>query len=85
MDKIDAVRFGLAGGLVAALAIFVFTLIAAVSGYGLEALNVCKSLFAGYDISVFGSLIGAIYAFMIGFAKLFLLGFIYNLLGPPKE
>ena len=85
MNKIDVIRFGLAGGLVSALIIFVLTLIASASGYGLEALNVWKSLFIGYDISAFGSLIGAIYGFMVGFLEFFLIAFVYNLLGTPKE
>lgn len=85
MNKIDAVRFGLAGGLITALCIFVLTLVASASGFGLGALNILKSVFVGYDISVFGSLIGAIFGFMAGFTKLFLIGFVYNLLGSERE
>jgi hypothetical protein len=82
MNKIDAVRFGIAGGLVAACACFVLTLLSLISGHGIEALNVLRSLFWGYDISVSGSLVGSVYGFVLGFIKLFMLALIYNVLIP---
>lgn len=85
MYRIDAIRFGLAGGLVSGLICFVLTLIALASGFGIDALNVLRSLFIGYEVSVFGSLLAGIYGFMLGFAELYAIAFIYNLLGPPKE
>lgn len=85
MNRIDAIRLGIAGGLVLGLICFVLTLISLVSGFGIEALNVLRGLFYGYEISGFGSLVGAIYGFIFGFVELFLVAFVYNLLGPPKE
>ncbi len=85
MDKIDAVRFGLAGGITCAIFCFVLTLLASVGGIGVDLLNVMKSIYLGYEISVFGSLVGAIYGFMFGFAELFVVAFIYNLFSPTKE
>ena len=85
MHKIDTIRFGFAGGILTGLLCFVLTLIASVTGFGLDALNILKSIFIGYEISAFGSLIGAVYGFMAGFAQLFFLAFVYNLLGPTKE
>lgn len=85
MHRIDAIRFGIAGGIVSAFICFLLTLLAAVSGYGLELLNVFRSIFLGYEISVFGSLIGAVYGFMWGFVELFIIAFIYNMLGPEQN
>lgn len=85
MHRIDATRFGLAGGLVCATLCFVVTLLGTASGYGADALNMLRDIFWGYDISVVGSLIGALYGFIVGFVKLFAIAFIYNMLGPEKE
>lgn len=85
MNKIDAIRFGLAGGIIAMLMVFGLTLLATVSGFGHGYLSVLKDLFPGYEIGIVGSLVGAGYAFGLGFVKLFALAFIYNLLGPSSE
>jgi hypothetical protein len=85
MPRIDAIRFGLAGGTITALMCFLLTLLATINGYGIDFLNVLRGVFLGFEISVFGSVIGAIYGFMIGFIKLFSIAFIYNLLGPAKD
>jgi hypothetical protein len=85
MHRINTIRLGLAGGLVSAFICFLVTLLALTNGYGLSALNVLKSLFWGYDISVVGSLVAGGYGFFFGFILLFLLAYIYNLLGPPEE
>jgi hypothetical protein len=83
MHRIDAIRFGIAGGLTSGLIFFVLTLLALATGYGIEGLNVFRSFFPGFEISIFGSILGAIYGFCFGFVELFVLAFIYNLLGPP--
>jgi hypothetical protein len=85
MNKIDAIRLGLAGGIIAMLMIFGLTLLATLSGIGHGYLSVLKDIFPGYEIGVVGSLVGAGYAFALGFVKLFALAFIYNLLGPSSE
>jgi hypothetical protein len=85
MTKIDAIRFGLAGGIVAMALIFILTLLATASGFGHGYLNLLKDIFPGYEIGVVGSLVGAGYAFIFGFIKLFALAFIYNMLGPASK
>lgn len=85
MPRIDAIRFGFAGGVVSAFILFVLTLLASVNGFGLELLNILKGLFPGFDITVFGSVVASIYGFIIGFLELFFIAFIYNLFGPSKE
>jgi hypothetical protein len=85
MGKIDAIRFGLAGGILSMIIIFVLTLIASINGFGLNYLELLKDLFPGYEIGVIGSLVGAGYGFILGFMKLFVLAFIYNILGPANK
>lgn len=85
MHRIDAIRFGLAGGILSALIIFILTLLSTLSGYGLDALLTLKSLLPGYDIDVFGSVVGALYGFLIGFVEFFIIAFIYNILAPTPK
>lgn len=85
MNKIDAIRFGLAGGIVAMLMVFTLTLLATALGFAQGYLSLLKDIFPGYEIGVVGSLVGAGYAFIIGFIKLFALAFIYNMLGPAQK
>lgn len=83
MHRIDAVRFGLAGGVVMAALCFVMTLLAVLNGYGAAFLQQFEGLFIGYDISITGSLVGLAYGFLCGFIELFFIAFIYNLLLGP--
>lgn len=85
MHRIDAFRFGIAGGLFYGFFCFAFTLLATLNGYGSAALKILESIFVGYDISVTGSLIGGLYGIIFGFVELFTIAFIYNMLGPPRE
>lgn len=85
MNKIDAIRLGLAGGIVAAVLVFSITLLATASGFGHEILALLRDVFPGYNIGVVGSLVGAGYAFVAGFIQLFALAFVYNVLGPAQE
>jgi len=85
MVRIDALRLGLAGGIMVSVMMFVMTLVSSVSGFAIEWLILLKGIFIGYEVSVIGSLVGAGYGFFLGFIKLFLLAFIYNLLGPSED
>ena len=85
MLALDPVRFGLAGGLLSGVSMFLITLFSLATGYGEDYLIITMSIFPGFAITVGGSLLGLLYGFAFGFAGLFLLGWIYNLLGPGKE
>ena len=71
-------RFALAGGVVGALYVFVFTWVAISSGHGMEMMKVIESVYPGYHVTAIGSVIGAIYAFIDGCIKLGIVAFVYN-------
>ncbi len=73
-------KLGLAGGILWGFCMFICTIIAIYTGYAEQFLNVMSSIYPGYTISWWGSLIGLIYGFFDAFIGLFLLGWIYNLL-----
>jgi len=81
---IDPVRLGLAGGLIWGITVFVVTLISLANGYAVDFLMILASVYPGYSISVNGSLLGFLYGFADAFVGLFILGWVYNLLGPKK-
>lgn len=83
--NLDPIRLGLAGGILTGVTIFLVTLICLVSGYGQEFLDMASSIYPGFDVTIGGSLLGFIYGFIDGFVGLFLLAWIYNLLGPHKQ
>ena len=82
---VDPVRLGIAGGIIWGIGIFVVTLICLTNNYAKELLAIFVDIYPGYDISVNGSLIGFLYGFADAFVCLFILGWIYNLLGVKKE
>ncbi len=88
--RLDAVRFGLAGAIIESFLIFTLTLIVIASDHGFDTLNQLGIFLPGYEVSMIGSLVGAGYGFICGFATFFIFAFTYNTLGPedpedPKE
>ncbi len=77
--KLNAVKFGMAGGIVAALCVF-FTTLAATGGYAPAYTKILLDIygFVGYKISFFGAVLGAFYSFIDGFLLTFLFAWIYN-------
>jgi hypothetical protein len=71
-------KFGVAGGLVWGLAMFITTLLAVSSGYGAEFLGMFTSLYFGYSISLLGSVIGLFWGFIDGFIGCYVFAWIYN-------
>lgn len=76
--RISALKFGLAGGIVWGLVMFVMTVISHFTGYGMFWLAQWMDLYFGYDISLFGAVIGLLWGFVEGFLGLFLVAFVYN-------
>lgn len=76
--KIHAVRLGLAGGVLCAALMFIFSIISMYSGYAGEWMMAMDSIYPGYMLSWGGAFLGAIYGFIDGFVGLYLLGWIYN-------
>lgn len=79
--KINSCHLGLAGGILWGVCMFIFTLLAAHTGYAYEFMALMESVYPGYSISNIGSIVGLIYGFLDGFVGLFLLAWLYNTLG----
>jgi hypothetical protein len=77
--NLNAIKFGIAGGIVCAICVMITTL-AGIYGYFTEYNSLIISIygFLGYTISWVGIFIGAIYAFIDGFIATWLFAFIYN-------
>ena len=75
---INTKNFALAGGILWAAAMLVFTWVSIPTGYGAVVLNAVASIYPGYTISWLGGIIGAIYGFIDMFIALYLFGWLYN-------
>lgn len=82
---LDSVRLGLSGGILSGIFMFLATLFAMATEYGRSYLEMAGSIYPGFDVTVGGSLLGFVYGFINGFVTLFLLGWLYNLLGPRLD
>ena len=79
--KWDVTRFALAGGIVWALALFVTTLVSIWTGLFTDFLKVIASIYPGYTISLFGSVIGLVYGFFDVFIGVYIFAWVYKKLG----
>lgn len=75
---LDPKKLGVAGGILWGLCMFITTIISIYSGYAEDFLNMMASIYPGYSISGFGSIVGLIYGFFDAFVGLFLLAWLYN-------
>ena len=79
--KLNAVKFGLAGGILSGLFILLLTFFSLVgSGYASTWTGMIVEIygFLGYSISWFGVVLGAIYGFIDGFIFCGVFALIYN-------
>ena len=79
--KLDAVKFGLAGGLITAIAVFITVLAELIwPGYASSFNNALMSIYGplGFSVSFLGAILGAIYAFIDGFILTWIFALIYN-------
>ena len=77
--KLNALKFGLAGGILGSVCMFVFTvwMIYIPSPTNKFLIMEIYGLF-GYDVSWLGALLGAVYAFVDSFIFFGLLAWVYN-------
>ncbi|MBM3243463.1 MAG: membrane-associated protein [Candidatus Omnitrophica bacterium] len=76
--KLDVKAFGLAGGILWSMYVFILTWMG-IFGYGSEtAVSIAKAYYIGYSISPLGSVIGAIYGFIDAGIGCVLLALLYN-------
>lgn len=78
--KIDALKFGLAAGILWAVFLFVLTFIGMGTGYAAGFLQPLSSVYPGYQLSASGAFFGLIDAFIDAFVGFWLLIKIYNAL-----
>ena len=78
--RLNAVKFGLAGGIVTGLCVLLTTIYALVTGQGLVWIVLLNSIygFLGYDVSILGAILGAVYSFVDGFILTWMFALIYN-------
>lgn len=77
MNKIQPLALGVAIGVLWAIYVF-FIGIAAMFGWGNALVETLASLYIGYEASVIGAIIGAIWAFIDGFVAGVVIAWIYN-------
>ncbi len=80
--RLNSAKFGLAGGILWGVCLFVMTWLSMYTGYGMFWLSQWMDIYPGFDLSMIGSFIGLIYGFIDGFVTLFLISWLYNLLKP---
>jgi hypothetical protein len=68
-------KFAVVGGLFWGFSLSLATIIAAITGYGLDFLNLVGGIYPGYEISYAGSLSILFFGFMDGFMICFLIAF----------
>jgi len=77
--KLNAVKFGLAGGIVTAICIALTTLVG-MGGYCVECTNLIGGMYGGfgYSVTLVGALLGAFYGFVDMVIAIWLFALIYN-------
>lgn len=76
--KLDMKKFGLAGGVLWAVGLFVWTIIAIFTGWGQDMLYLIGGIYPWYSISLGGAVIGLIWGFFDGFVGCWLFAWLYN-------
>lgn len=70
----------LAVGIFWGLSMFVITLLGHYHGYGIAFLEVIRSVYPGYSISVNGSIVGMCLGFLDGFISVYILASLYQII-----
>ena len=76
----DELNFGIAGGFISAIIMFLLNLGYQIGGLFPETLSFAQDIygFFGYDLTWFGLILGTIYAFIDGFIIFWVFALIYN-------
>ncbi len=77
--ELNAKALGLSIGIIEALVLALLGYVAMQFGYGQAVIDSIGTLFKGYDASLGGIIIGAIWGFVKGFVLGILIGWLYNL------
>ncbi|MFQ5619635.1 MAG: hypothetical protein ACE5FR_11740 [Rhodospirillales bacterium] len=82
--QIDAVKFGIAFGIVYGAVFFLFG-VATFAGWGVEFARFLGDMYVGFGPTLPGALIGAVWGFAVGFVFFALGAWIYNILTGRSE
>lgn len=81
--RLDTRAFGIACGLVTAMAVFGLTILWLVARRDPAALELLEGVLFGYSVTVGGAFVGALWAYVYGFLGGALLSFVYNVAAAP--
>ncbi|OGO95571.1 MAG: hypothetical protein A3F41_03965 [Coxiella sp. RIFCSPHIGHO2_12_FULL_44_14] len=76
--KLSAINFGLASGITWALGVLILGWVGWLSGWGLRMVDVFASVYWGFTPTFWGTIVGAIWAFVDFFIGGLILAAIYN-------
>lgn len=76
--RLNALRFGLAAGILWSCYMLLYTIIAMYTGHATALMELMANIYPGYSISWSGAVFGMIFGFLDGFIGLSLLAWIYN-------
>ena len=82
--NLNAVRVGLALGKVTSIYMILLALFSKIFGWGSVVLRLIGSMYVGYDTSLKGIIVGAVWGFIDAFIAGWLFALIYNHLGRCK-
>ena len=77
--KISPIAFGLSLGIIWAVSVIILSLLALYFSYGLGMIEFFTSVYFGYELTLLGIAIGALWSFADGFIGGFLIAWVYNL------
>ncbi len=83
--KLNITAFGISCGAISALSIIIYSVLASVTGFGIEIESIVESLHPGYTLSIAGTIIGAIWEFVYGYLWGVILAWFYNVLSVSKK
>lgn len=76
--RLNAVKFGLAFGIIYGVVFFLYGLVAALFGTGTEMMRMIGKLYLGFGPTILGAVAGAIWGFALGFIFFALAAWLYN-------
>lgn len=76
--QLNALAAALTVGLLWAVCLFFWTLVATKNGYGAETLELVAEWYPAYEVTTKGAFIGLVWAFLDGFVGTYITVWIYN-------
>lgn len=76
--RVEITSYGLALGIVLALSMVLYSLLASLTGYGIEIENIFESMLPGYTLTIPGTIVGTVWMFSIGYVYGTVFSWIYN-------